>query len=214
MPGEFSNNPLLDVPNVEAITLLHVAELEDGATAIPADQNGRRWNLVKGHGGTPNGYSVLRPAAGSPIAGGASDRWILQDTAASTVIAQYFDALDADTTVLGDTTVSVAELQIPVTSASNRVRLEASIAFRFTRDGLSSFFLEINGNIVTGGQFGTSSSTNAQRTWAMVYRFNPAVGTNTVRLLVRPVAPVGVEITVATDPSIRHAHLAATVFSS
>lgn len=209
--------PLIDCPTVESITLIHVAKLENGATAVPRSESGRRWNLNKQHGGTPNGYSILRPAEGSPIAGADAARWILQaggGSGSSSVIAQYYDALDEDTNCPADTSTPVASLMtIPITDPTSVVRVHASVGCLYSRSGVSSFFVEVNGILVTGAQVGYDVATLLEKSWSMVHQFTPVVGNNTVRLIIRPTGPLAVSVNAQSEPSVRHAHLAVTVFS-
>lgn len=72
MIGPYNNT--LFVATQAAIANLHVAPLNDGTIAyVIAD--GTRWLLNKASGAAP-GPTVIQPNAGSPIAGGATARWL------------------------------------------------------------------------------------------------------------------------------------------
>jgi len=76
----------ISVASLTALTLLHVAQLEDGTEAwIVAE--GVFFALQKNSAVADDSYNVISPAAGAPIAGAANARWIRQTTIKATFAA-------------------------------------------------------------------------------------------------------------------------------
>lgn len=93
------NRTDITVPNVIALAQVHVAELDDGCWAwVVADAV--YYTLQKNSGAAP-GPTVVTPIAGSPIAGAANARWILQAVGSDATSIQG-EPVSASTPVNGD----------------------------------------------------------------------------------------------------------------
>jgi hypothetical protein len=93
------NRTDITVANIAALALVHVAELDDGCWAwVVADSV--YYTLQKNSGAAP-GVGVVAPVAGSPIAGAANARWILEAVGSDATSIQG-EPVSASTPVNGD----------------------------------------------------------------------------------------------------------------
>jgi hypothetical protein len=196
------------VASLAQLADVHVARWDDGTPAWVIDQ-ATVYFLRKASAAVANGFSIIAPNAGSPIAGAAGARWLRQLPGGGVVLQTLYAELPADVSATNGAPLVLPSITFTPTQAGLRAYIDASWSGNYDRGGVAAFAVLLDTVVVKGSQqTGAIDAGAAEEAGAIMCKTGGlTVASHTINFRLTPAAALVVAVNAASEPTTDHATL-------